>query len=65
MTLRAQRMCSLDRRLEEITAPLGSPLDDQPLRVIVDLVREVGGREKASEIFNRGHGIGEGLVDLL
>ena len=51
------------RRLEEMTAPLGGPLDDHPLGVVVGLVREMGRWEKASEIVNRGHRIGEGLVE--
>ena len=41
MALSAQRMGSLDRRLEEIATPLNRPLDYQPLRVIMYLEREV------------------------
>ena len=58
-------MGSLNGRLEEITAPLGGPLDDQPLGVIVDLEREMGRQEETIEIFNRGVGISKRLIDLL
>ena len=64
MALSAQRMGSLDRRLEEIATPLSRPLDDQPLGVTMDLEREVRGRE-AIEVFGRGLGTSEGLIDLL
>ena len=62
MALSAQRMGSLDRRLEEITTPLNRPLDYQPLGVIMYLEREV---RNAIEVLDRGLGIIEGLIDLL
>ena len=58
-------MGSLNCRLEEITAPLSGPLDDQPLGVIVDLVREMGRREETIEILSWGPGDSERLIDLL
>jgi len=61
----AQRMGGLNRRLEEITTPLNGPLDDQPLRVVVDLVGEMRGREEAIDVFSWGLGISEDLIDLL
>lgn len=62
MAFSAQRMGSLDCRLEEIITPLNGPLDDQPLGVIMDLEREV---RREEDIFGRGLGINEGLIKLL
>ena len=63
--LNAQHMGGLNGRLEEITAPLGGPMDEQPLGVIVDLEREMGRREDTIEVFSRGAGISKRLINLL